>query len=330
MRRRSHGPLSSHSLPPLSYSNPSLIALTVRPHVINIVGHTNASSIDVRVDEERTLECVVSGGRPAAQVKWFRKGVELRSSVMEVHDVETETTMYSQETDSGTHELTLSRSRIKIKPRAGDNGVVYVCEAQHPALSTPMRTAASLSVVYPPGPPEITGYADGEKARMGDVMKLQCRSKGGNPLAQLVWFKNNEQVDFSYTTVSGRESVNEYSFTIDASDNNAVYRCEASSPLISPTPLVASVKMTVHCEFRSYLSAFPSCWSPKSLSSPTPSSVPPETSSVASSACDARLQPLLQAGWQRIYALLLPSVTKSAFNSPTHLLPLHLFSASHG
>ena len=273
-----------------------LIALTVRPQMINIVGHTNASSIDVRVDEERSLECIVSGGRPAAQVKWFRKGIELRSSVMEVQNVDTVTSTYSHETESGTHELTLSKSRIKIKPRASDNGVVYVCEAQHPALSSPMRTAASLSVVYPPGPPEITGYADGEKARMGDVMKLQCRSRGGNPLAQLVWFKNNEQVDFSYTTVSGRESVNEYSFTIDASDNNAVYRCEASSPLISPTPLVTSVKMTVHCEFPSLISGtmfpvFPDGAPVPLLSSQTPSSVPPETSSVASSAC----QPLLQA-----------------------------------
>lgn len=192
---------------------------------------------------------MISGGRPAAQVKWFRRGVgDQRSSVQQVQQVETVTSTYTHETESGSHELTLTRSSIKIKPRASDNGEVYVCEATHAALSTPMRTSATLSVVYPPGVPEISGYADGEKARMGDVMKLVCRSRGGNPLAQLVWFKNNEQVDFSYTTVAGRESVNEYSFTIDASDNNAVYRCEASSPLISPTPLLASVKMTVHCE----------------------------------------------------------------------------------
>lgn len=304
-------PLSSQSCP--SYR-------TVRPQTINIVGHTNASSIDVRVDEERTLECVVSGGRPAAQVRWFRKGIELRSTVMEVQNVDTVTNVYSHESESGTHELTLSRSKIKIKPRAGDNGVVYVCEAQHPALSSPMRTAASLSVVYPPGPPEITGYADGEKARMGDVMKLLCRSRGGNPLAQLVWFKNNEQVDFSYTTVSGRESVNEYSFTIDASDNNAVYRCEASSPLISPTPLVTSVKMTVHCEFLPLISSrtmFPGLPELRCLrlSSQTPSSVPSETSSVASSACDPR-----RRGVHLCAPLCHCPVTKSAFS--------HSFAAS--
>ena len=192
-----------------------------------------------------------------------------------------------------------------------------------------MRASAALSVVYPPGLPEISGYADGEKARMGDVMKLVCRSRGGNPLAQLVWFKNNEQVDFSYTTVSGRESVNEYSFTIDASDNNAVYRCEASSPLISPTPLVASVKMTVHCESlasAATLSLLPS--SPVSFLSPFHRrlpSVPSETSSVASSTC--RTLQSLQARDAHVHcsrhgissslslSLLLP------LNSPTHLLP---------
>ena len=111
-----------------------------------------------------------------------------------------------------------------------------------------MRSSITLSVIHPPGPPEISGYASGDTVRMGDVMTLHCRSRGGNPLANLVWYRNNEQVDSSYTTVGGRESVNDYTFTVDASDNNAVYRCESSSPQTQPTPTVVSVKMTVLCE----------------------------------------------------------------------------------
>lgn len=168
---------------------------------------------------------------------------------MEVTSAETATSTYTTESDAGTHELTITRSTLRLKPRAEDNGIVYTCEASHPALPTPMRATTILNVVFPPGPPEITGYVTGDTARMGDVMTLTCKSRGGNPLAQLVWYKNNEQVDFSYNSVSGKESVNDYTFTVDASDNNAIYRCEASSPVVTPAPMVSSVKMTVHCEY---------------------------------------------------------------------------------
>ena len=95
------------------------------------------------------------------------------------------------------------------------------------------------------GKPEITGYTEGETVRMGDTLTLVCKSIGGNPLAQLVWYKNDEEVDFSFTTVANKQSENSHTFVVDASDNNAVYRCVASSA-ITLTPMVAEVKMQVH------------------------------------------------------------------------------------
>ncbi len=98
----------------------------------------------------------------------------------------------------------------------------------------------------PPGPPEILGYTEGETVRMGQEVNLVCVSRGGNPLAQIVWFKNDVRVDFSFVT-SGRESRNTYNFKADASDNNARFRCEASNQL-SPAPMKAEIVLTVHCE----------------------------------------------------------------------------------
>jgi hypothetical protein len=80
---------------------------------------------------------------------------------------------------------------------------------------------------------------------MGDTVTLICRSIGGNPLAQLVWYKNDEQVDFSYTTTSNRQSSNSHTFVVDSSDNNAIYRCVGSSS-ITDTPIVSEVKLQVH------------------------------------------------------------------------------------
>jgi len=81
---------------------------------------------------------------------------------------------------------------------------------------------------------------------MGQEVNLVCISRGGNPLAQIVWYKNDVKVDYSFVT-SGREARNTYSFKADASDNNARFRCEASNQL-SVAPMKAEITLTVHCK----------------------------------------------------------------------------------
>ena len=98
----------------------------------------------------------------------------------------------------------------------------------------------------PPGPPEILGYIEGETVRTGQEVNLVCVSRGGNPLAQIVWYKNDVKVDFSFVT-SGRESRNTLSFKAQSSDNNARFRCEASNQL-STAPMKAEITLTVHCK----------------------------------------------------------------------------------
>lgn len=85
-------------------------------------------------------------------------------------------------------------------------------------------------------------------------MELICRSRGGNPPAQLIWYKNGEQIRMAYRT-AGRLSENIYSFTADASDNKAKYRCEASN-IMSPAPLKAEVDLTVLCKYTYYKNFF--------------------------------------------------------------------------
>lgn len=81
---------------------------------------------------------------------------------------------------------------------------------------------------------------------MGDTLTLACVSRGGNPLAKLVWFRNDQQVDVTYTT-TGRESTNTLTFVVESNDNNAIYRCEATNS-VSLKPMVAMVKLTVQCK----------------------------------------------------------------------------------
>ena len=74
-----------------------------------------------------------------------------------------------------------------------------------------------------------------------------CKADGGNPLAEISWYKNGIKVDSSYTT-SGRDSSNTYSFLASSKDNNAKFRCESKNEL-STEPLMAEIVLSVNCKF---------------------------------------------------------------------------------
>jgi hypothetical protein len=101
----------------------------------------------------------------------------------------------------------------------------------------------------PPGIPYIEGYTEEETIRRGQTVELTCKSRGGNPPAQLIWYKNGEQIRMAYRT-AGPVSENIYTFTADASDNKARYRCEASN-IMSKAPLKAEIQLTVFCTYPS-------------------------------------------------------------------------------
>ena len=99
----------------------------------------------------------------------------------------------------------------------------------------------------PPGPPEISGYIEGETIRLGQTVTLVCAAAGGNPLAAVSWFRDGRRLDRSYTT-SGRESRNTFSFLASSADNGARLRCEAENRL-STQPLSAEIVLSVQCEY---------------------------------------------------------------------------------
>jgi len=72
-------------------------------------------------------------------------------------------------------------------------------------------------------------------------------SRGGNPLAQVYWYRNGDELDFSYSSGNNRAE-NELIFTVRPVDNNAIYQCQASNQM-TREPLMAEVKLTVQCQF---------------------------------------------------------------------------------
>ncbi|XP_063232440.1 nephrin isoform X2 [Bacillus rossius redtenbacheri] len=226
---------------PARFNNPiranARLSVISPPSSIEIVNHAPNSKIEIRENEEFQLECLVKNAKPAAKIAWYRGSVELKLERRE--DTTTEVA------GSGRAKRYNVLSRVSLQPTAEDDYADYTCEARHEALppDMPMRVTVQLSVLYPPGVPYVDGYTEGETMRRGQTVELVCRSRGGNPPAQLIWYKNGEQIRMAYRT-AGRVSENVYTFTADASDNKAKYRCEASN-VMSPAPLKTEIELTV-------------------------------------------------------------------------------------
>ena len=63
--------------------------MTVPPNSIEITAPSkgknvlkNASHVEIQEGGSVTIECLVTGGKPPAQIKWFRKSVELRAGIV--------------------------------------------------------------------------------------------------------------------------------------------------------------------------------------------------------------------------------------------------------
>lgn len=82
--------------------------------------------------------------------------------------------------------------------------------------------------------------------RINDTLRLKCISEGGNPLAHVVWYKNNKEIDQSYATGQNKAE-NDLILKVQSSDNDAIFKCEASN-VATVKPLDASFKLTVHCK----------------------------------------------------------------------------------
>ncbi|KAL9920456.1 nephrin adhesion molecule sticks and stones isoform 5-T5 [Glossina fuscipes fuscipes] len=203
------------------------------PSSIEIQGYSNNAKVEVRENQDLTLKCIVANSKPAAQIIWFRNNVEYKIDNR------------NDKVEEITPKRFTTTSNLKLKPTAADDYTEYTCQAKHKALAPdmPMRSIVQLSVLYPPGPPYIQGYTQGETLRRGQTVELICNSRGGNPPAQLIWYKNGSQIRMAYRT-SGRLSENIYTFTAEASDNKARFRCEASN-VMSQTPLIAEVELAV-------------------------------------------------------------------------------------
>ena len=98
----------------------------------------------------------------------------------------------------------------------------------------------------PPKKPRILGYVPGTHLVSGQSVSLSCLAQGGNPAASLSWHKDGNSKD-SETNVEDDVARSVLSFNVDYRDNEAVYRCDSSNPVLDE-PGKVNVTLLVYCE----------------------------------------------------------------------------------
>ncbi|XP_076305226.1 nephrin-like [Tachypleus tridentatus] len=207
------------------------LIVLVPPDQLTINGRATHETIKVHKGERINMGCSSQGSKPSVQLKWYRNNVQLLT--------ESEDTVIRQE----ENKLFTTVSTILIYPTLDDNGAIYTCEAVHPAMPQAWKTSVTISVLYPPETPVITGYTRKDVIRKGDIVSLTCVSEGGNPPAQLRWFRFNTSLNGNYN-YNNTMAASRLTFTATPGDNNATYRCEASSRVVKK-PLSASITISV-------------------------------------------------------------------------------------
>ncbi|XP_057323480.1 nephrin-like isoform X4 [Microplitis mediator] len=227
-------------------ANANLVVISP-PQKVEISNYPNQNKIELNVGESRSLECTVSYAKPAATIVWYRGNHAITGGDTNVTPISIEDDKDAPKPGEPKKKLQKydTRSSITIVPTVEDDGTDYACEARHPAIpiDRPMRAVVKLSVLYPPGPPYIEGYTEGETVQRGQRVELVCKSRGGNPPAQVVWFRNDEVKSNFYRT-DDRISQNVLTFEAQSEDDKARYRCEVSN-VMSVTPLKVHVDLSV-------------------------------------------------------------------------------------
>ncbi|CAH1247467.1 RET [Branchiostoma lanceolatum] len=208
-------PLNEFFVPPQvnSYSLPA-----PSPPAPTITGYsgdylTTGSSI--------TLTCTSTGGKPPADLSWYKGSTELSAD-------------YSSTMDNvGLGDATSVLNILALQP--ADNGGVYECRASQRALTQDETSQVTISVAFVEDTATtLTGYTAGTALDDGNSLTLTCTSGSSSPAAAITWSRdgaavtgsNNQQQD---GTNGGEITSQDLVISLQPQHNGAQYSCRATN-----------------------------------------------------------------------------------------------------
>uniref|UniRef100_A0A3Q2UDL6 NPHS1 adhesion molecule, nephrin n=1 Tax=Fundulus heteroclitus TaxID=8078 RepID=A0A3Q2UDL6_FUNHE len=191
--------------------------------------------------QELTLSCHASSSNPPVHIRWWLGYKELNNTSVAFEENGGMTT-----TSNVTHRVSREENGLRLTCEAFNNGTQFskiqaatllcenLCKNVHPLRTDPPQR------VFIDSPPEDVPL------RSGTRVLLTCFSTGGNPPAELTWFKvlTSKVSHAQPQTLSQMFVSRGLNLLLTASDNRADYRCDATNK--AKKTMSAHVKLLVH------------------------------------------------------------------------------------
>ena len=199
----------------------------VAPSSLDLHGPTEA-----KTGEIITYTCSTANSNPPAVIQW----VVGNSTRLAEHT-------YTVTSPAGGW---ITHSNISVSLGPNDRSKMVVCNAVNSELNDVKSESRMLSVIYPPGPPQLQGLEDGEVLTAGVLKRVTCTSIAGNPLASIRWFVGEREIrdDSVYYTTKDNYASSTLELVPQPAFNTKTLRCEAANAA-TPDALTASARLAV-------------------------------------------------------------------------------------
>ncbi|CAL4100579.1 unnamed protein product, partial [Meganyctiphanes norvegica] len=143
---------------------------------------------------------------------------------------------------SGGGWVTTSRLEDLIVRVQNHRDITVECQALSPILPRPISNTTTLTIISPPGTPELEGDFSRD-LEAGMTMTVSCKTRGGHPRPTVRVLKGVTSLPGD-AKQAGDVTWVETRFTVTPADNGLLLTCEVTNPATS-TPRATSRELTV-------------------------------------------------------------------------------------
>ncbi|KAM4702999.1 nephrin [Rhinophrynus dorsalis] len=199
------------------------LSVVFLPKEVTILGSNRGAE-----QSSLSFSCFTAPSNPSVFIRWWLGTKELLDTIVTITDAE--------------HGGKVTMSNLTMTAVREDDGASLTCEAFNEAILYTVSKSVVLNVQYPPQKVWIEAPPPEKHFRAGTPVKLTCFSSGGNPLPRLTWIKNTKSLSEGTNYPAGKIMAKEIIIVTTPSDNQATYRCNATS---GKTVLTAATKLLV-------------------------------------------------------------------------------------
>ncbi|XP_043272103.1 synaptogenesis protein syg-2-like isoform X2 [Venturia canescens] len=194
--------------------NLTVIVPPSKPNIVNELGDT-VTKVAGPFEENGSMKltCLVSGGRPQPNVKWWRG----------------ETLIDSKDEPGEFPELKRNTLVVKHLTRA-DLHAVFTCQASNNNISQPVSAKVAIEMHLKPLSVSILS-SELAPLSAGRQYEINCMTVGSRPAAKLSWYMEDTRLTNYTETISedGNMTTSMLTFNPTLKDNNKVITCRAEN-----------------------------------------------------------------------------------------------------